>query len=169
MTDETLHQLSSSWPGHWASISTLAQEEQKALALSAGNLALLYRHARLAERLRLTIPELFQLLEHAGGMAPGPVTTVLIHYRRPAGDYDDPTHGPWGLHLWGDGLAAGVATSWDAPRRRTRIDPYGAVFEVPVADPTLPLRFAIHLAGQDAVPDGREPGGDQVLDPGPAA
>jgi hypothetical protein len=165
VTDEILHQLIVELARPLGVDLDAAQEDQKGFALSAGNLALLYRHARLAERLRLSIPELFLLLEHAGSTAPTPVTTALIHYRRPAGDYDDPARGSWGVHLWGDGLAPGVATTWDAPRPRARVDAYGAVFEVPLADPTRPVHFAIHLPGQDTVPAGREPGGDQAFVP----
>ena len=165
VTDEILHQLIVELARPLGVDVDAQQEQQKSFALSAGNLALLYRHARLAERLRLTVPQLFQLLEHAGSTAPAPVRTALIHYRRPAGDYDDPARGSWGVHIWGDGLAAGVATGWDAPRPRARLDAYGAVFEVPVADPTRPVRFAIHLPGQDTVPGEREPGGDQAFVP----
>ncbi|HEV8549410.1 MAG TPA: neuraminidase-like domain-containing protein, partial [Polyangiaceae bacterium] len=39
-----------------------ADEDKRRFALSSPHLSLLYRHARLAERLRLSIPELFQLL-----------------------------------------------------------------------------------------------------------
>jgi len=39
-----------------------------------------------------------------------PVTTAVVQDRRPAGDDDQ-----WGLHLWGDAIADGVATSWNGP------------------------------------------------------
>ena len=39
---------------------------------------------------------------------------------RPAGDYAD-----WGLHLWGDAIADGTATDWDAPLQRAGEDAAG--------------------------------------------
>ncbi|HWT24212.1 MAG TPA: alpha-amylase family glycosyl hydrolase [Solirubrobacteraceae bacterium] len=89
-----------------------------------------------------------------------PVTTAIVHYNRPAGDYDD-----WGLHLFGDGLAAGVATEWTAPRQRAGIDEFGAFYEIPVADDTARVGFIVHRPGGDTVPDTREPGGDRFFVP----
>ena len=37
---------------------------------------------------------------------------AVIHYFRPAGDYDG-----WGLHLWGDAIDPSEGTSWDKPKR----------------------------------------------------
>jgi hypothetical protein len=165
VSDETLHQLIVELARPLGVDLDSPQDDPKSFPLSAANLALLYRHARLAERLRLSVPQLFQLLDHVGVAVAAPVATTVIHYRRPEGDYDDPLCGSWGPHVWGDGLAPGVATTWDAPRPRARLDAWGAVFEVPVSDPTRPLNFALHLPGQDAVPDGREPGGDQSFVP----
>jgi alpha-amylase len=89
------------------------------------------------------------------------VTTAIVHYRRPAGDYAD-----WGLHLWGDGLAPGVATDWSAPRQRlAALDAFGAVFEIPVTDDTKPVNFIVHRPSGDTVPDTREPGGNRSFVP----
>jgi alpha-amylase len=89
-----------------------------------------------------------------------PVTTAVVHYRRPAGDY-----GQWGLHLWGDAIADGVATTWDAPRQRTGEDAFGAVYQIPLKDDTKPVNFIMHLPSGDVVPDTREPGGDRSFVP----
>jgi alpha-amylase len=95
-------------------------------------------------------------------VAPPPVTTAVIHYRRPAGDYTG-----WGVHLFGDAVAARVLAqvSWGNPWRFARIDDFGARFEVPLADDTLPLNYIIHLPNRDDVPTGREPGGDRSFVP----
>jgi hypothetical protein len=89
-----------------------------------------------------------------------PVTTAVVHYRRPAGDYDS-----WGLHLWGDAIADGVATSWDAPRQRDGTDDFGAVYRIPLKDDTKPVNFIMHQPSGDTVPDTREPGGDRSFVP----
>ena len=86
--------------------------------------------------------------------------TAVIHYRRPAGDYAG-----WGLHLWGDAIAEGVGTTWDAPRAPTRFDDFGAVFEIPLADAAASLNYIIHTPSGDVVPTTREPGGDRTFVP----
>jgi len=94
--------------------------------------------------------------------APTPVTTAVIHYRRPAGDYAD-----WGLHLWGDAVADEVLAqvTWERPWPFTAIDDFGARFEVPLKDDTKPLNYIIHLPGRGDEPVGREPGGDRRFIP----
>ena len=89
-----------------------------------------------------------------------PVTTAIVHYNRSAGDYDD-----WGLHLFGDALADGVATDWLAPRQRAGIDGFGAVFEVPLKDDTKPVGFIVHKPGGDQVPETRDMAGDRSFVP----
>jgi alpha-amylase len=89
-----------------------------------------------------------------------PVTTAIVHYHRPAGDYLD-----WGLHLFGDAMAPGVATDWGAPRQRAGLDAFGAVFEVPLGDDTKRLSFIVHRPLGDTVADTREPGGDRSFVP----
>ena len=89
-----------------------------------------------------------------------PVTTALVHYRRPAGDFDQ-----WGLHLWGDAIADGVATTWDAPRQRDGTDAFGAFYRIPLKDDTKPVNFIMHQPSGDVVPDTREPGGDRSFVP----
>ena len=88
------------------------------------------------------------------------VTTAVVHYNRPAGDYAD-----WGLHLWGDAIADGVATAWPAPRQRTGTDAFGAVYEIPLKDDTKPVNFIVHRPEGDSVPATREPGGDRSFVP----
>jgi hypothetical protein len=53
-----------------------ATEAGRSIVLRTTNLALLYRHARLAERLGLSIPELFQLLGFLPSLAGGAVHTL---------------------------------------------------------------------------------------------
>jgi len=89
-----------------------------------------------------------------------PVTTAIVHYRRPAGDFDQ-----WGLHLWGDAIADGVATTWDAPRQRDGTDAFGAFYRIPLKDDTRPVNFIMHQPSGDVVPDTREPGGDRSFVP----
>jgi hypothetical protein len=88
------------------------------------------------------------------------ITTAIVRYRRPAGDYAD-----WGLHLWGDAIANGVATDWNAPRQPTRIENGEAVFEIPLKDDRQPVNFIVHTPGGDRVPDTREPGGNRSFIP----
>jgi glycosidase len=93
-------------------------------------------------------------------VAPPPLATAIVHYRRPGGDYTG-----WGLHLWGDAIADGVATDWAAPRPPTRIENGEAIFEIPLSDDTKPVNFIVHTPGGDVVPDTREPGGDRSFIP----
>jgi alpha-amylase len=93
-------------------------------------------------------------------VAPPPLQTAFVHYQRPAGDSAD-----WGLHLWGDAIADGVATAWEAPRQRTGVDDYGAVFEIPLKDDTKPVNFIVHRPSGESVPTTREPGGDRSFVP----
>ncbi|AEV87281.1 sulfonate ABC transporter ATP-binding protein [Actinoplanes sp. SE50] len=61
---------------------------------------------------------------------------AIIHWRRADGNYDG-----WGLHVW-DGAATG--TDWGSPLKPTKIDSYGATFEVPLADGAAGLSYIIH-------------------------
>ena len=90
----------------------------------------------------------------------GSAGVATLHYRRADGAYAG-----WGLHLWGDALAEGVGTSWDQPRPPTRFDDFGAVFEIPLADPAASLNYIIHQPSGDSVPATREPGGDRSFVP----
>jgi alpha-amylase len=90
------------------------------------------------------------------------VSTAIVHYRRPAGDYAD-----WGLHLWGDAIADSVMASvaWDKPLQRTGVDAFGAVYEIPLKDDTKPVNFIMHRPSGASVPTTREPGGDRSFVP----
>jgi glycosidase len=88
------------------------------------------------------------------------ITTAIVHYIRPAGDYAN-----WGLHLWGDAIAAADRTEWNAPRQPTRIENGEAVFEIPLIDDTKALNFIVHTPSGDQVPTTREPGGDRSFIP----
>ncbi|HXS45297.1 MAG TPA: alpha-amylase family glycosyl hydrolase [Solirubrobacteraceae bacterium] len=89
-----------------------------------------------------------------------PVTNAIVHYRRANGDYAG-----WGLHLWGDAIADGVATDWTAPRPPSGTDAFGAVFQIPLKDDTKPVSFIVHQPSGNTVPDTREPGGDRSFVP----
>ncbi|WP_035697675.1 pullulanase-type alpha-1,6-glucosidase [Glycomyces tenuis] len=61
---------------------------------------------------------------------------VTVH--APAGDTD------WGLHLWGEALADGVATDWEAPRPPDGTDEWGRYWQVPVDDVDAEMGFVVH-------------------------
>jgi len=62
--------------------------------------------------------------------------TLTVHYNRPDGRYDD-----WRLYAFGDGLAQQVA--WPG-RRWDAVGDFGAVWHLPIADPTLPVGIEVH-------------------------
>jgi hypothetical protein len=99
-----------------------------------------------------------------------PVTTAMVHYNRPAGDYGTPPDG-WGLHLWngtqGEAMdpAFLASVTWDKPYQRTGMDAFGAVYAIPLKDDTKPVNFIMHLPSGDSVPATREPGGDRSFVP----
>lgn len=73
-------------------------------------------------------------------MPPPPTgVTVTIHYLRV-----DPAYDGWGLHLWGNAIAASVATTWSSPRLPDRVENGAAVFAIPVFDETQNLNFIAH-------------------------
>ncbi|GGI09630.1 pullulanase-type alpha-1,6-glucosidase [Egicoccus halophilus] len=59
-----------------------------------------------------------------------------------------------GLHLWGDALADGAGTDWDAPRPPDGRDGYGVWWEVPVDDVDAQLGFILRRgADKELEPD----------------
>jgi len=77
------------------------------------------------------------------------VTKAVIHYN---GDADD-----WGLHLFGDALAAGEGTAeWTNPTPFEGTDTFGVLHEMDIADDTKRLGFIVHR---------RPPGDPNVKDP----
>jgi alpha-amylase len=96
-----------------------------------------------------------------------PVTTAILRYFRPAGDYGDPDTG-WGLHMWGDAVDPAVLAqiTWDNPwPRAADLEDGWAVYEIPLVNDQAPVNFIMHLPGRDDVPTGREPGGDRSFLP----
>jgi glycosidase len=83
---------------------------------------------------------------------------ATIHYRRPAGDYGDPTSTDfadfWGMHVW---TGAAAETVWTDPLRPTGQDVFGVVFRVPLADAADQLAYILHRG------DTKDPGPDQFL------
>jgi alpha-amylase len=83
-----------------------------------------------------------------------PVTQAVIHYNRPGADY-----GPWGLHLFGDGLAAGEATAeWPHATPFEGTDSFGVLHEIGIADDTKRVGFIVHGNGDTGGnPDTKDP------------
>ncbi|CAN5233645.1 hypothetical protein BH24ACT10_BH24ACT10_03970 [soil metagenome] len=79
---------------------------------------------------------------------------ATVHYQRPDGNYDD-----WGLHIWGDAPAEGVATEWTAPRPPDGTDEFGVFWNVPIDDASAALNHIIHKG------DEKDPGPDQTFVP----
>ncbi|GAB3280282.1 hypothetical protein GCM10027589_07200 [Actinocorallia lasiicapitis] len=75
---------------------------------------------------------------------------AVVHYRRPAGDYDG-----WGLHVW---TGAAAPTGWDTPITPAGTDAYGVYYEVPLAPGATTLSYILHKGGEKDLPD------DQSLD-----
>jgi alpha-amylase len=95
--------------------------------------------------------------------APPPVTTAVLHYFRPAGDYDG-----WGLHLWGDAVAPQAKEpniGWGDPWDLTRVEKGWARYEIPLVDDTKPVNFIMHLPNGDTEGVSREPGGNRSFVP----
>jgi Bacterial pullanase-associated domain/Alpha amylase, C-terminal all-beta domain len=89
-----------------------------------------------------------------------PVEQVAIHYRRSDGDYGDQSssdyHDLWGLHLWGDALAAGVATEWTQPRPFDQADACGRYTVFALQDDNSPVNFIVHRGdGKDGTDQDR--------------
>jgi glycosidase len=83
---------------------------------------------------------------------------ALVHYNRPGGDYGDHTTGNandfWGLHLWGDGIAASEVTDWASPKPFLGEDEYGRFAFIEVTDDTQPINFIVHRGDtKDTDPD----------------
>jgi Bacterial pullanase-associated domain len=96
-----------------------------------------------------------QVVHPSRGAAEGYAT---IHYRRPAGDYGDPTSPRfedfWGLHVW-DGAES--PTDWTQPIRPAGQDAFGIEFRVDLADGADLLAYILHRG------DTKDPGPDQSL------
>lgn len=86
----------------------------------------------------------------AGAYPPQDTTKAVLHYQRADGDY---TH--WGLHTW---TGAAEPTDWTKPLQPTRIDAYGAVYEVPLAPGATALSYILHNGDAKDLPS------DQSLD-----
>ena len=83
---------------------------------------------------------------------------ATIHYRRPAGDYGDPTSTDfndfWGLHVW---TGAATEPPWTDPVRPVGQDVFGLEFRVDLADAADQLAYILHRG------DTKDPGPDQFL------
>ena len=83
-------------------------------------------------------------------LSPAEPDEVVIHYRRPGGDYAG-----WGLHAWEGTPKKPV---WERPIHPGGYDAFGAVFRVPVRPDAAGLRFVLHHGETKDLPD------DQRLD-----
>ncbi|MEV8531265.1 pullulanase-type alpha-1,6-glucosidase [Streptomyces sp. NPDC051211] len=81
---------------------------------------------------------------------PQDTAKAVLHYQRPDGAYDG-----WGLHTW---TGAADPTDWSKPLLPTRIDSYGAVYEVPLAAGATSLSYILHKGDEKDLP------ADQSLD-----
>ncbi|NEA85416.1 pullulanase-type alpha-1,6-glucosidase [Streptomyces sp. SID14436] len=77
-------------------------------------------------------------------------TKAVLHYHRADSDYDG-----WGLHTW---TGAADPTDWSKPLKPVKTDPYGAVFEVPLAEGATSLSYIVHKGDEKDLPS------DQSLD-----
>ncbi|GIJ71891.1 pullulanase-type alpha-1,6-glucosidase [Virgisporangium ochraceum] len=111
------------------------------------------------------------------GRASGPASpglrsagSVATGATREGGAAEAPRHAPagagalgtelgWGLHLWGDGVAAEARTDWAAPRPPDGTDAFGAYWNVPVGDPAAAFNFIVHSG------DIKDPVNDLTLTP----
>ncbi|GAA4926444.1 pullulanase-type alpha-1,6-glucosidase [Actinoplanes utahensis] len=75
---------------------------------------------------------------------------AILHWKRADGNYDG-----WGLHVW---AGAASPTDWSTPLLPSRVDAYGAVFEVPLAAGATSLSYIIHKGDEKDLPT------DQSLD-----
>jgi pullulanase-type alpha-1,6-glucosidase len=76
--------------------------------------------------------------------------TAVLHYRRPAGDYDG-----WGLHVW---TGAATGTDWGSPLPPSGTDAFGVTFTVPLAANAPLLNYIVHKGDTKDLP------ADQALD-----
>jgi hypothetical protein len=83
---------------------------------------------------------------------------ATIHYRRPAGDYGDPTSTDfndfWGLHVW---TGAATEPPWTDPVRPIGQDVFGIEFRIDLSDGADQLAYILHRG------DTKDPGPDQFL------
>jgi glycosidase len=83
---------------------------------------------------------------------------ATIHYRRPAGDYGDPTSTDfndfWGLHVW---TGAATEPPWTDPVRPVGEDVFGIEFRIDLTDGADELAYILHRG------DTKDPGPDQFL------
>lgn len=83
---------------------------------------------------------------------------LIIHYNRPAGDYGTPSadfNTYWGLHLWGEAIAASEGTAWTSPKPFFGVDDYGAYVAIKLQDKTKPVNYIIHKGNDKDTPADR--------------
>jgi len=92
-----------------------------------------------------------QVMTEVGAYTPpaAPQDYAIIHYHRPAGDYDG-----WGLHLWGDAIDEPGIT-WGEPKQFAGIDDYGAYVAIKLKDATQLVNYIIHKGDDKDTPADR--------------
>ncbi|MEV6108607.1 pullulanase-type alpha-1,6-glucosidase [Streptomyces sp. NPDC051940] len=91
-----------------------------------------------------------EVRETAPDSPPQDTSKAVLHYHRADGNYDG-----WGLHTW---TGAANPTEWAQPLQPSRIDSYGAVYEVPLAAGATSLSYIVHKGDEKDLP------ADQSLD-----
>jgi hypothetical protein len=93
------------------------------------------------------------MIENVGVTFEEPVVELLhdravIHYTRSDGDYGDPEsedfNDYWGLHVWGEALAAGEESEWLKPRPFREKDDCGRYTVVELKNDTKLVNFIVH-------------------------
>lgn len=75
---------------------------------------------------------------------------AVLHYHRADGAYDG-----WGMHVW---TGAASPTDWARPVQPSRVDAFGAVYELPLAAGAKSLSYILHRGDEKDLPS------DQSLD-----
>lgn len=77
---------------------------------------------------------------------------AIIHYKRPAGDYDG-----WGLHLWGGAYdPEDIAdVTWSNPKMFAGFDDYGAYVALKLQDATQAANYIVHNGDDKDTPNDR--------------
>ncbi|RKF14285.1 hypothetical protein DBZ36_16610 [Alginatibacterium sediminis] len=68
---------------------------------------------------------------------------LIVHYSRTLSDFEG-----WGLHVWGDGVAANSIPTWTNPLPFFAEDDFGRYGVIELIDPSLELGFILHAGDE---------------------